>query len=110
MRPSARGGRARPRRAWRRARRPPRPRRRRFDLDSRGGCAAFGSDLLPLAVQMWNRGEERLRVRVPRVAEDLAGRSALDDHAAAEDQRAVADVVAEREIVGDEEDSEAARL
>ena len=43
-------------------------------------------------------------------AEHLLGRAHLDDRAAAEDHRLVADVVAEREVVRDEQDAEPARL
>ena len=45
-----------------------------------------------------------------RVAEDLLGGAHLDDAPAAQDQRLVGDVVAEREVVRDEEDPDAALL
>ena len=45
-----------------------------------------------------------------RVAEDALGRAQLDHAPAAQDHRPVADVVAEREVVGDEEDPEPAGL
>ena len=63
----------------------------------------------PLRVQLRHGVEQHLRVRVPRVGEDRSGRAELDHAAVAEDHGAVADVVAEREVVGDEEDAEAAR-
>jgi len=80
------------------------------ELADRARSERAGGQLLPLPVELRHAGEEHAGVRVPRSGEDLRGRPLLDDAAAPEDHRAVADVVAEREVVGDEEDPEAARL
>ena len=88
-----RGGPPPPRRACR----PPRTRRRT-------------STPLPLPVELGDGREQHLRVRVQRVPEHVLRPAHLDDAPSAQDHRAVADVVAEREVVGDEEDPEAARF
>ena len=119
----------------RRARRPVLPRDRRGSFGSGGGghrapssatrwssststsspaevvraAATIGSGV-PLPVELRDRREQHLRVRMQRVAEHALGRAHLDDAAAAQDHGPVAEVVAEREVVRDEEDPEAARL
>lgn len=65
-------------------------------------------DLGPAPVEVWNREEEPLRVGMPGVGEDELGPAHLDDSASLEDEGPIADVVAEGEIVGDEEDPEPA--
>ena len=72
---------------------------------------AFGEGTArrPFRVQLRHGVEQHPRVRVPRVGEDRPGRAELDHPAAAQDHGSVADVVAEREVVGDEEDAESAR-
>ena len=72
--------------------------------------AHLGHAALPLLVQPRDRREQHLRVRVLRVAEHLRSGTELDDAAVAQDHGLVADVVAERQVVRDEEDPEPARL
>ena len=65
---------------------------------------------LPSLREMGDRRQQHLRVRVGRLPEDLHGGAHLDDATAAHDQRRVGDVVAEREVVRDEEDPDALLL
>ena len=82
----------------------------RIALDRGVRAGVVRLHVLPLAVQVRHRSQQHLGVGVLRIAEDLDGRAHLDDHAAPQDHGPVADVVAEREIVRDEEDAEPACL
>src|SRR6516162_8685560 len=85
--------------------------------DVRGDGGPVGRDrdrpergVLPLLVQFGHRRQEHPGVVVLRVAEDLPGRPHLHDRTLPHDDRPVAHVVAERQVVGDEQDRQARPL
>src|SRR3989475_825946 len=78
--------------------------------DVRGVRAlAFQDDALPPPVRVRDRHDrdERLRVRVPRVLDELSGRAFLDDLPQVHDPDPVREHPREREVVGDEQVREA---
>jgi hypothetical protein len=77
---------------------------------SHSGLALVRGSGLPLLVELRNRRQEHPRVLVLGVVEHLVRRAHLHDHTAAQDDRALGDVVAEREVVGDEQHAKPACL
>ena len=77
---------------------------RRHQVRNAAGNAAR---LVCRIVQIGHRGDQTLRIGVPRVRQQLGGRRLLDDEAGVHHQDPVADLRYHRDVVGDEQKGEA---